>query len=412
MRHLIPGLFLLVFVAMPARPDDAAQDIVLYLDRPQAKVMFVLPAESRPVRGVIVHGPNMKRKPSPRWTETARELGFAHMVCSIDMKKNRRPRRLRENVPAALSDIADHLGMPELKTAPLGTTGHSAGGMTLSALLPLEDRLLTSANDCSWIMKQERVEQFPYIAKTPLLFTIGAIPDDFKMIPAIEQQYDPTRAAGAPWGLGFEWGKAHSFANAGTLFSSWFQAIAELRVAEAGLQDIDVETGWLGDRATWDTPYATIAPYAEYEGDKSVAVWLPTKAFAHTWRAYQSKASPWQLTASVEGGKGVGPIKPGKGAQLEMHAGQEVTLSVQSVVEGRSLARVRFFHEDQVIGEADGEPWAATWTPPGAGAYPVHAEWTDGDGKIGVTNSALFVVQPGHAWKTIDLRDPRDNENP
>ena len=93
-----------------------------------------------------MHGPHGKRKHSARWVELCRELGWAHLVVTIDLKKNNRPRRLHDNIYATLAEMAVLLDMPTLATAPLAPLGHSAGGMTLPAVVR-KDRSLSHRGD-------------------------------------------------------------------------------------------------------------------------------------------------------------------------------------------------------------------------------------------------------------------------
>jgi hypothetical protein len=392
---LVSAIALPVFsgVALAAEPADTGPDRVLHFGVPGVAAMFVLPADSVPCRGVIVHAANMKLEPSRRWTEIARSLGFAHLVMQIDMKQTNRPRRLREATGPLLEIAARELGRPEIATAPLAPTGHSAGGMGLSALLPLTDRLLTAAIDCSWVQDYSKN---PEARAIPLLFVIGAIPDDFKMIPAIEAKYDPARKEGAFATLGFEWGKAHAFGNAGTLFAAWFPAVTALRLpTEIGgpLREIQPGKGWLGDRTSWDAHNATIAPEAEYRGDKSAAVWLPDRAFAHVWRAFQSNNPPAQLTAETADGQvRLAKFKPASPHELITPAGPSFQLGVELTGE-IPVKAVRFFAADRLLGESRSAPWAISHKFP-AGTHVVFAEVETSDGNKIVTNPALIVAYP------------------
>jgi len=385
-----------------AQENDASSDLVAYMERPEAKLMLVIPAGVDPVRGVIIHGANKSLKPDDLWTETARSLGYAHLVAKIDMKKTRRPRRLRLNVTEGLVDYAKQLQRPELAEVPFATVGHSAGGMALPALHSFRERFITAANDCSWIYSENNLQKAPHMAQVPLLFTIGAVPDDFKMIPAIEQDYDPNRAKGSPWSLGFEWGKSHSVGNSLTLFASWFKAIDAIRLSEDGqiLETTEAQS-WLGSREDWDSAYPTIAPYADYTGDKKTAVWLPNRAFAYTWRAYQSQ-SPFQLSISEPK-----PLKdkgPGNKLEIRIRPGQTISLGIKG---GGELQQVRYFLDDQLIAESSESPWNSNWTAE-AGTHAIHAQWTLKDGSVGVTRPALIVATEKRNKKTIqfDLREP------
>ena len=393
-----------------ARGDDAAPaDLVVHLTASnKTKVMVFIPHEAKPARGAILHAANMGLKPSRRWSELCRSLKFVHVVTSVDMKSNRRPTKVREATIEALNRLAKELDRPELAHLPLAPTGHSAGGMGLPALDSVPDRLLTAAIDCSWVYKYENKDHMKQI---PLLFVIGSIPDGFKMIPAIEGQYDPARKDGAMATLGFEWGKAHAFGNAGTLFAAWFSDVAKQRIdydADPGsepvkLRDMKLEDGWLGDRSSWETSNAVIAPYSEYKGDKDAAVWLPSKAFAYTWRAYQSKDAPVSLTASsADGEHTLKAFKPSTEFQLEVPAGTKLTLGVKAS-DTVELAKVRYYRNDELLGEAAAAPWSFEVGVLPVGTHPIHAICETAAGQQTVTNPALFVVYPNHEQKSLKL---------
>ena len=389
MKILLLPVLLLAPWLVRAEPGP---DRVVHLETAGAKAMFVLPGGVGHCRGVIVHVANMKREPSARWTEIARGLGFGHLVMAIDMKQNNRPRKLRDALDPILARVAETLGRPEIANAPVASTGHSAGGMGLSAFSPLADRFITSANDCSWA---HNYEKNPAAKDVPLLFVIGSVPDDFKMLDAIPRDYDPGRRLGALATLGFEWDKAHSFGNSGTLAAAWFQSVVPLRLPAEGtaLRTIAEDSGWLGDRATWEGHDARIAPFADYEGDRGAAVWLPDRAFAYVWRAFQSKNPPVQLSAATaDGSKRLPAFQPAAAHELDVPAGSALKLGLD-IRQATPIASVRFFLRDQVLGAAETEPWTFAWENVPAGAHVVFAEVETSDGQRIVTNPALILAR-------------------
>lgn len=375
-----------------------AQDRIFSHETDGVQVQLFLPEGVEVYRGLLLHVANYRMNPSNRWTELARELQFGHVVMQMDMRRNQRPRILAQALRVSLPVLAEKSGHPELQRIPLAGLGHSAGGMALNVLAQTPERMLTTTIDCSWVGNSE---QFPELKNTPMLFTLGAIPDGFNMIPAIEERYDPARRKGFLYGLGFEWDKAHTFGNAGTLFAQWIKSVAAERLPEAvnrdeevKLKDIAEEDGWLGDRETWESHLPTVAPWREYEGDKSKAVWLPDRATAYIWRAYQVRDSPVHLTASSDDGKArLGRFRPRREFQMMTDLGQDVSLGVSIEQDEVKLQKVQYFVGDKRIAEVTEAPYTFTWPSPPQGAHSVFALYTTEDGKQGTTNPGLIVIR-------------------
>ena len=379
-----------------------AEDIVIFGSHNTIRAMLVVPEESRPVRAVLTHVAHHPLEPRPRWTELCRQLQWAHLVMTINLKESNRPRKLREALVPLLDDFARRLNMPELNHAYIATAGHSAGGMGVNAFLPLKDRFLTGAIDCSWILNYEKEAE--ETLQIPLLFTMGGIPDAFKMLEAIPNHYDPARAKGAFATLGIEWDKAHAFGNAGSLFVAWFLTIADLRLpSEPGpLRPINPTMTWLGDRGTWDTDDPKVYPANEFPGDPAQAVWLPDRRVAYVWRAYQSKSPPAELMVRQVGTETRLPdYKPATERQLitEMDAPLEFSL-----VGGNeeTIAEVHYYAYDRVLGVVTERPWTATFSLP-SGVYSVFAEVRLKNGNVFVTHPALLVLKKaGQTYKRIE----------
>jgi len=342
---------------------------------------------------------NATFKTDDKWADLGRELGFAHAVMSIDRKANSRPDKLAAALTTCLKDFAEKSGHPELVNVPRVGVGHSAGGMVIGVLIRDPGTTLTTCIDCSWVTDPTKLEG--EAKKVPMLFSMGAIPDGFKMLPAIDQHYVPARKEGLPWGMGVQWGCAHDFANAGTLMIPWIKAIARIRLDPTAdptkgpvpLRPVKLEDGWLGDRASTDGTFATIAAWADYKGDRAVATWFPDRATAEVWRAWQSNKSPVILEASTADGLAkFPPFDPKKSRDLQVPTGMAVKLSV-SVKAHTPVSKVAFYSGDILIGEAAAAPWEATWEKAAPGCHSVYVRWIGVDDKPGVSNPALVRVR-------------------
>jgi len=163
-------------------------------------VQLFIPEEAKPVRGILVHMFNYEMKTHDRNAALCRELGWAHLNTVISVKENNRPVKIRAAIAKSLEQFAKESGNPELLTAPRAGTGFSAGGMVIQVLETRPELLLTNAVSCSWV--RDSTAMPAAAAAVPHLFLIGAKPDGFKMLPAIEKFYDPALTAKLPWGLG------------------------------------------------------------------------------------------------------------------------------------------------------------------------------------------------------------------
>jgi hypothetical protein len=351
------------------------------------------------VRGVIVHAMNAQFKTDDRWAELCRELGFAHVVMSIDRKANNRPDKLAAGLAASLKEFAEKSGHPELVHAPRVGTGHSAGGMVTAVLIRDPAATLTTCVDCSWVTDPAKLDA---AAKgVPLLFTMGAVPDGFKMLPAIDQFYVPARREGLPWGLGVQHGCAHDWGNAAALQVPWIKAVVRTRLDPAAdptngpvkLRPVVAEDGWLGDRSTAAGTFATVAAWGDYKGDRAAAAWFPDRATAEVWRAWSSKNSPVTLeAATADGAATLAPFDPKKSRDLKVPAGVGVKLSA-SVKPGTAVKKVAYYAGDALIGEATDAPFEVTWAKPPAGCHAVWVRWVGADDTPGAANPALLLVR-------------------
>lgn len=377
----------------------AGEDQVLAMRHGEVDVRLFIPGEVKVCRGLMVHALSGDVSATDRWAELCRVMHWAHVAVNIDRKATNRPTKMRAGMDEGLKQFAAQSGHPELVHLPMAGAGMSAGCMVSGVMLKTPERTLTAGLSCGWII--DPAKQPPTEASVPLLFTIGAVNDAFNMVPDVENKFYPARQQGRLWALGFMWECAHDFGPSATFFVPWTKAIAELRVPKdwdplqgpARLKDLRLEDGWLGDCTTWDTTWPEIAPYGEFKGDKSKAVWLPNRAMAYLWRAFQSKQSPVELNAvAVPEKVQIWRYHPKRGQSMMVDPGLDITLGV-TVPEGVDVRKVLYYDGDSLLGESTAAPWTAAWKAPPAGPHALLATWKTADGKPGATTPALVIVR-------------------
>jgi len=376
-----------------------AEDVVLGTVVDGVDVKLFIPDGIEVLRGIGVHAAHYEMNPQDRWAETFRKMGFAHAALNMDLKRTNRPTILRRTLDAGLKEFAEKSGHPELVHLPFLGVGHSAGGLVTSTLLRTPERTITCCVSCGWITNPAKLE--PSQLGVPQLFTLGAIPDAFKMLPGIEECFVRARKKGLPWGLGLQWGCAHDFANSATLFIPWVEAVAEARLPKDAsalggpvkLRELKEKDGWLGDRGTWETHFATVASWADYRGDRSAAVWLPNRYVACVWRAFQSKNPPVVLEAATADGRAkLPPANPKAERGLMVDPDAELRLEA-TVAGGAAVKKVQFHDGDVLLGEATQAPWQFTWKSIPRGPHALFVQWETADGTRGVSNPALLIVR-------------------
>ena len=379
------------------RSAPAAEDLLLKTRVEPVDVELFIPHEARPVEGLLVHVFNHRLKSQGRWATLCRELKWAHINTIISRKESNRPAKIRHAIDQALVQFARQTELPELMHVPRTGTGFSAGGMAINVLETKPELMLTNAVSCSWV--RDPAVMGP-AAETRQLFVIGAVPDGFKMLPAIEKYFEPAITKRQPWALGLQHECQHDWANSGTLFVPWIKAVARLRYpAEVDasrpipLRPVDFAEGWRGDRSTINGTFAEVAPADQYDGDPKQTVWLPDRATAYVWRAWQTKDSPVDLTARTAGGsKRLPPFQPRKSLGMSVATGAKLFLGV-SMKREIPLERVEYFHGDVLIGAADSAPWEVEWRREKIGCRAVWAKYISRD-RPAATNPALICFEP------------------
>ena len=343
-------------------PDEDPEVFSTEVDGIDVKIF--VPARVEVFRGALLHSANSSFKTKGRWAELCKRQRWVHIVTTMQNVRsqgNRGP-RLHKAAVEGLNQCGAAKGHPELAHAPLIGVGHSAGGLVTRVLDREAERAVTYAIDCSWVVKPESIsEEF---AEVPAMFTMGELPDAFKMLPAIPNAYEPARKKGLPWGLGLQPGCKHDWGNASTMMVPFIKGVAEFRIPDdwdprsgpAQLVEMKQEDGWLGDRSTMGSHMATVASWSDYQGDKSAAAWFPDRATAYVWRAWCSKFPPVQLNAkTTDDSAKLTVYKKRGGVIMSPAAGKDIELGVV-LEEGTELKSVRYFAGEEVIGESESSP--------------------------------------------------------
>ncbi len=380
-----------------AHPAVTGEDRVYHTVVDGVDFKLLVPSGIETLRGLIVHVANYRMKPKDRWAELCRQLDFGHIALSMDLRRTNRPKLMRAAIDRGLELAAAASGHAELPDLPMAGVGHSAGGLVTRTLLATPERALTNCVSCAWIMDPAKMGAAE--RQVPACFTLGEIPDAFKMLPDIEAKFIPARRQGLPWGLAVQHGCAHDWGNSAALFVPWIVALAEARLARgtgagavrAAMAEVDVRAGWLGDLDSTHGVWAEVAPYADYGGDRSRATWLPNETVAWVWRAMMAEKMPVQLTAGTpDGGKTLGPYRPKSGFELMLEPDESLVLGV-TVGGDQQMRLVTFYDGARKLGDARGAPWQWRWESIPAGCHVVSAVWTLTDGTRGTTNPALLI---------------------
>lgn len=357
------------------------------------------------LRGVLLHAAHFNARDTGRWYRFCAEHGLAHMTLTEFPKGNRRPRRIGNGIAIALKQFAEQLGRPELKLIPILATGFSAGGMGDPAMRKnLPERYLGCANSCSWMVDWEKLDAES--RNIPGLFIIGAVPDNFKMLPMIDQRYCPAIQAELPYTLGLMHGCAHDYGNSATLAIPYLEALLNLRLPKqeravdqpVPLRAVDFSSGWRGDDATVHGNYPSIAPVLEYAGKPEDAVWLPDRATAYVWQAWQTKDSPIDITVTVNGTQRHSKFVPKKAPTIYTAQGDDITLGIHLRDPNIQPTKIVFWDADKVLSPASKDNTHTLQSGPGV--MQVYAEY-EADGVKAVTNPITIVVDdPATAERT------------
>ncbi len=107
----------------------------------------------------------------------------------------------------------------------------------------------------------------------------------------ITNNFLPNRAQGALLAPALMWKVDHKCDRCGDLAWPFLDAVIRMRLPSAPgqpLLPLTEQSGWLGNISDWNT----IAPYAQYSGDKRAAAWFPNEMLAQLWRGFMLPDPP------------------------------------------------------------------------------------------------------------------------
>jgi hypothetical protein len=156
------------------------------------------------------------------------------------------------------------------------------------------------------------------------------------------------------------------------------------------------EDGWLLSPDDWDTPYPTIAPFAEYKGDPTKAGWLPDAYTAYTARAYTAGSGP--TTPGRTAGPPVVITQPPCAGDscTPRSAGVKSLVLFEVQVMGEAPASVDLWDGDRRLFAVPGPPFRVNVTDWPPGVHAIHALAIYAGGKKAVSAPRTVVVtRPG-----------------
>jgi hypothetical protein len=244
------------------------------------------------------------------------DLGFPHGADRADYQAFARandwavlgtllrwPPTLKANLDRIIADYAKQTAHPELVNVPWVMEGFSrsvgAGG---ALALHYPDKVLSvMAGGISYGLKTEEV---PAANRVPTMNVVGSAdafaagPEAVKDLGWFMRNQPAYREKHVPWGAAIQWGAGHFAGTGFVMHAAFLGEVMAIRMPKnwdpnsgpPKLTDMErEEAGWLGDVASWDTAYPTVAPFKDFKGDRLKAHWLPGPYSAAVWRAYVVK---------------------------------------------------------------------------------------------------------------------------
>jgi hypothetical protein len=264
-----------------------------------------IPPNAQPVRGILFrNGTGSNINPAdPDWRndvaqnreQAARQIaslwGFAYLSGAVWTEANRSSYMQQEALlHSALEEFAQRTGRAELRYAPLiisGGSRFSAFGPQYAARHPARVIAYDVVNGGNSVVAPG----------VPGMMFLGSEDGSAAQVGG---SFARDRAQGALLAVALIWGAGHVCDRCVDLEWAFFDAMVRARLpADAdprggpvALIPLAEESGWLGNVSDW----STIAPYAEYQGDRRAAAWFPSRGLALLWQGFMLKQPPATLT--------------------------------------------------------------------------------------------------------------------
>lgn len=335
------------------------------LGGPQDRVEFTvwIPAGLKTVRGGICNPFSKMEDVSPHWQAACRHWGFAYVQADFDGVKKDEYILLT----AALKQAATEMGRAELANMPLCFLGMSRGGgmsMELAGLMPA--KTIASVPVCLEVGPTS-----PATRQIPILTVFGD--KDGAQLEKLLQKLPGERCEEARWAIAVQWGRGHEFGQANNLSFVFLDDVIRARLPdqtdpanEAALKPYPLTNGWLSGPIEWVKNKPTLtappaAPYDQFEGDRSSAVWLPSARTAAVWQAFVSANRDVQIVA---------PPGLGDGQKFAIQSADR-PLKIAAKVAGDKPTAVEVWNGNVQLATISTEPWETEFGPLTPGIHSI-----------------------------------------
>jgi len=204
------------------------------------------------------------------------------------------------SIPAALKDLAEKSGHPEIEHIPFVTMGFSNGGWwAVNVAKKMPERTIAVAVCAMPGLSgaEHNPDARAAMQTVPVMQVNGA--SDGATHDWVRNE-DPTfpklRKNELPWTLAMQWKTKHKYGATNSLAFPFLQEAIRMRLPEDAdarkgpvtLIPLDPEEVWMGDSRTWRNKNASIEPVTADSLSDPRMVWLLNESVARDWRAFQS----------------------------------------------------------------------------------------------------------------------------
>lgn len=382
----------------------------------QRAIKLWVPPGEEPVRGIIFHGNPGGGEGDTRplaLDQRLQEFAARHRFGIIGVTWFRGGEIYRQTAQIILNVLDGWAKMgvhPELANVPLIPRGSSNAGVTsysFTCFAPERMVCFTPNVGPSYTPR----EPSDAALKVPGLLHIGPADPFFPMgVKATAELFCNVRPRGALWAWDAEEGKGHEIRHVDDVDLKFYDTCIGLRLppdadprkGQVTLIELAATNGWLADTDSWSSRRggggATyIAPYAQYDAERTHPVWLPTEDIAVLYRAIATYGNPLEISI-----RDIGTVEnPDKdGALLRSVGGNVVDPGTRIVVECdaskmRDWERIEFRDGAELLGTVKrGGKAECTFVVDGAKrVYALVALGYDDEGRVRTSFPLHFIVR-------------------
>ena len=334
-----------------------------------------LPSDAKTIRGVVFNPFYTQAVTQEHWQAACRQWDFCILASNFFGAK---PDEFPQLIDNALSEFAKQSQHAELAQAKLCPVGMSAGaGMSVKIAELMPGRVIAVGPVCLEVGPRSEAS-----LKIPMLTIFGE--RDGRQHEKLMAKLPEVRSQAARFAIAVQWDRKHEFARANNLLMPLFDAAIRQRLGQPGepLKDFPESAGWLGDVSDWKNGIATIAPFAEYKGDKAKACWLPDENTARAWQAFVTYKPPLELKS---------PPGLGDGQPFILHkVGETITVEIKAELKHESTPPVEVFAGEKTLGQLQAGKLEIQFDRPGI--YPLFLRAQNADGSVRLSRPNTILV--------------------